>query len=103
MSDDERQQALQLIPRQSIEAIFCAYCDWLSQVSTEPFQGLTELVSDLDFQLYQQACNAFPGLTWEAWAEQVHMASGNHGLRQDLARGIMLSLAGSMPRALSFD
>ena len=99
----ERGQALHLLSRQAIEAIFVAYCDWLAHVSAEPFQGLTDLVADLDFQLFHAASSASPGMTWEAWSEQVHMAASNPVLRHDLARGLLLALAGHTRRSLSFD
>ncbi len=103
LGDRERGQVLRLIPRQSIESVLFCYCDWLAHVSPEPFQSLSDLVPDLDFQLYQQACTAFPGLTWDAWSEQVHMAASNHSLRHELARGVALSLAGPTRKALSYE
>ena len=100
----DRGNVLPRVPRESIEAILAAYCDSIAQVSGEPFQHLSDLVPDLDFQLFQQASNAFPGMSWETWADQVHAAAGDTMLRHELARGIVMSMVGQgVRRALNFD
>ncbi|GAX77729.1 hypothetical protein CEUSTIGMA_g5172.t1 [Chlamydomonas eustigma] len=102
-SAEERQRVFHYVPRECIEPVFMTYCDWLSQLSEEPFKSLISLVQDLDYQIFELACKVHPNMSWEAWAEKVHIAAQDHSLRHELSRQLTLALIGNACRSLSFE
>ena len=104
MDTFETEDVLSHLPKHTLEPLFIAYSDWLSNTSPADFKVLLDMVPSLDQQVFYHGVVAFPGICWEAWCTEIVSAvRGNKGVvLHQIADLVVQSLLCPTKRALAF-